>query len=936
MSEGFDIQNLLQTGYFKSSRANKAGQPFVSPYPTSVSCRHGDGVTDTKFIHRISPGGSILPEEFLSHPAPAHSDEPLQTMALRGRLVRKSRQPPPPSVEDEEVSLAREYGPSKFDHDEEEPHSRGDLEQYPVIMEVHEHNPERRFVIIDNPAPKSGETSGDDHGEKKRTKTPSSSRPTTPNHDRSPQERSPSRKTPQTQEASTASRRRKSRVDLPPVDTTWGDETARHQRTQSAASSRPPEYFTPRGSRQFGESLLSPEVVQHGGKRDRIISGYGQPPRAADGGNPRVSQPNLPDDRRRDSSYQRRSPSPGPGKRSTSNVESSRPRRRLSVNQEQDPKYRDGRYSASSSVHSKERTRDSTRSGEERLKAEPPTRSPRDENRSGDEKSLPNKAPETRRPKSIVTQEEYRGDHDYPPAQGGGYDDKPSLAKSSTIPPGPRKPGVQAGDLRGPRSSATFSINMDERKSRNRQENALPYPDDEPQSARPRTPQKATDWPDLARPKAGPSGPRPVPSSAAPNGPRPVPSATSSTTGRTAATAAAAAAAATVPSLVHTTSNQSQGHADERTWQLPTFDPEQDGVKINVPVGAFRRFSEGRDSAGPPAFPPCPRTKPVAGKMDWLTLPRTDFNICLTCYEAVFSNTKYRTEFSPMLRPTDQPLVCNFGTSPWYRIALLIAWHQDAPDLRIFHQIANIASSVKAEACPGTKKSNRKWYTVWDPADGQPIEEFPVCYQCVKTVEALLPNLTGVFSPLPPRSESSSWRTCELHFTPDRKRFVLYFDILERASEKATSKNQKAPILEMAKELEKLSLVSECREDSPIPEAHWHVMQFLPQFTVCGDCFEDVVRPKLDIGNVVACNFFNKQKQLPLAACQLYSRRMRDVFARACRKKDHTYLEEKVKERLQVEADIHAKLVKLDRGGQDEAWAEEQVAKLVQEWKRWE
>ena len=114
------------------------------------------------------------------------------------------------------------------------------------------------------------------------------------------------------------------------------------------------------------------------------------------------------------------------------------------------------------------------------------------------------------------------------------------------------------------------------------------------------------------------------------------------------------------------------------------------------------------------------------------------------------------------------------------------------------------------------------------------------------------------------------------------------------------------------------------------------MMEFLPEFTVCGDCFEDVVRPRLNDRNMVACNFFNTQKKLPLATCQLYSRRMREIFAKACRRNDPVYLEEKIKERLQVEADIHAQLVKLDSKGQDEDWVDDQVNKLIEEWKRWE
>ena len=55
--------------------------------------------------------------------------------------------------------MAREYGVSGArESSDEEPQSRGDIDQNPIIMEVHEYNPERRFVILNDP-PKASEAS---------------------------------------------------------------------------------------------------------------------------------------------------------------------------------------------------------------------------------------------------------------------------------------------------------------------------------------------------------------------------------------------------------------------------------------------------------------------------------------------------------------------------------------------------------------------------------------------------------------------------------------------------------------------------------------------------------------------------------------------------------------------------------------------------------
>ena len=79
-----------------------------------------------------------------------------------------------------------------------------------------------------------------------------------------------------------------------------------------------------------------------------------------------------------------------------------------------------------------------------------------------------------------------------------------------------------------------------------------------------------------------------------------------------------------------------------------------------------------------------------------------------------------------------------------------------------------------------------------------------------------------------------------------------------------------------------------------------------------------------------------KPQKLPSATCQLYSTRMREVFFKACRRKDPAYLKDRVLERRDIETEIYEKLLKLDRSRRNDAWTEEQVEKLVKEWRRWE
>ncbi|KAM0335691.1 hypothetical protein ACHAQA_000741 [Verticillium albo-atrum] len=372
----------------------------------------------------------------------------------------------------------------------------------------------------------------------------------------------------------------------------------------------------------------------------------------------------------------------------------------------------------------------------------------------------------------------------------------------------------------------------------------------------------------------------------------------------------------------------------DQAWPPAPFDPSANLLAVERPVGSYRRYSEDAGRGGAAHIPDCPRTKGVAGKQDWLCLPRCDnFNICPDCYTGVFANTAFRNEFMPMLfRSTDKPIACDFGSSPWYRIAWLLTVKSHQPDLRLFHQIAKIAQS---QPCPGDRTVARAWYSIQNPRGEGTLPDFAVCYECAKTIEVLLPSLTGVF--IPTHATANPTRNCcAMRYHPDRKRFVLYFDAMETTSDKAIATTSTPNIPSLAKTIDRISVFAECREDRPVAEENWHMMQYLPELTVCGDCFDDVVRPRMAQDCQISQQFYQRPHRLPMATCQLYSDRMREVYKKACRRGDIKYLESKVLERQKIEAGIHAELARLDkRRGQDER-TEKEMEKLIDTWKKWE
>ncbi|KAF4967175.1 hypothetical protein FSARC_5247 [Fusarium sarcochroum] len=1013
MGESFDIQNLLQTGYFTTSRA-KSPKPYArSPYSdhrifTYIPSR----LSSSQFDDR--PSSQPPPSQQPPFQLPYHSLIPRPQSAVPARVPRV--RPPPPSVEDEETSLKREYKSCLSRYEEEEPPSRGEYEQNPVIMEVHEYNPERRFVIL------TGSSSGSEGGEAESRSGPD--RRNEPERRSEPERRTerdrryePSRRAEPEQRAESknprverfdrperterverydkpqsdayadtkSSRRydnnlradaptnrersrpplekRRSRQDLPRLETEFRDDQLpeKYRARPSATTSSRPEQPPARPPKIPIDPSLAPEVIKNSvSGRDQAY--YGQSQSAARKSPTRPGHVSgMPNERRYEDTHTRNSSTASTSKRI--NTESDKPTRPLSkervgegsarplskervdekpirpLSKERvggEPPYRGeyvtrsgkkersppyGRtdredYGRSSAYPSREPVRESTARRDERRDG----RDDRgDDNRSGDEHPKGPRELNPRRKKSIVLQDERDSQ---PKLEKADAPSGPRLRpRGPTMPipvPIPIPSGSTASDDFTPnvRPASTFPITRDEHVLPERPKSQLPYPVDDDglvdpfdtrgnmeRVGRSRSryePDPIISMPEMPTPIAiGPETPLEArPTTAVPPGARPPPPA--------------------------------------QPWQPPAFDPTRDGVRLEKPVGSVRRHSEHQEATGVTTFPECRRKHPVAGMVDWLTLPRTDFNICPDCYAAVFSKTEYRKPFQPMLRPSAQPIACDFGVGPWYRIAWLLTLKNNLPNLQLFHDIANAIAATQSIPCPGDRTTTRSWLTLWNPYTRQLVYDFTICPQCAKIIQALFPNLTGIFIPLDPRSEPTRG-LCAMRFKPKRKRFVMYFDAMETTSDQARLEQEEPDLNTLAKEVEKMAAVSECQEDKPISNGYWHTMQYLRQFSVCGECFDEVVRPLIKDDNVIARNFYMKPQKLPLATCQLYSARMREIFKKACRWNDPKYLEAKVLERMDIEAMIHEKLAKLDRSKhEDEEWVEEQVDKYIQEWKRWE
>ncbi|KAG7289545.1 hypothetical protein NEMBOFW57_005916 [Staphylotrichum longicolle] len=299
----------------------------------------------------------------------------------------------------------------------------------------------------------------------------------------------------------------------------------------------------------------------------------------------------------------------------------------------------------------------------------------------------------------------------------------------------------------------------------------------------------------------------------------------------------------------------------------------------------------------------------------------------------LFANTEFQHLFVPApIRSGDQVISCDFGASPWYRIAYLMTLKHRYPDLRLLQGIASVAA--RSQACAGGQLASRIWYSMMAPSSRRPISTFNVCLGCAKMVEVLLPNLAGVFVPLD--SHEATRGICELHFAPDRKRFFDYFDEMKTTSARALSRRTAPDLVELIDRVREISLHEECLRNTPIPNRKWHVLQQIPEFTVCEECFNAVVWPMIedeDNGSEIARNFYKYKQSKPVAACQLYSARMRRVFLEACKYDDFEFLTTCVLNRLRVLAEIKARYSELQREDQGDPEVQDDLAALAKQLK---
>ncbi|QIW97780.1 hypothetical protein AMS68_003298 [Peltaster fructicola] len=320
-------------------------------------------------------------------------------------------------------------------------------------------------------------------------------------------------------------------------------------------------------------------------------------------------------------------------------------------------------------------------------------------------------------------------------------------------------------------------------------------------------------------------------------------------------------------------------------------------------IGPTKQEAEAMLKRG---LPDCSRPDPIANRDDWYTMVGAPaLNFCPKCIEAIFERTVYRKYFRRAL-PCDlnTKIACAFG-SPWIRLAYLLTVQQRLADLQLFRDLADI--DANSDPCPKGQEAVRVWYGLKDN-EGLFVRDFQVCYTDVRKLERLLPTFSGFFQKLPGRS---SWEKKRCSLRAATNRFTQYLNtIIEMHDQAHTLRTLPNPMPFVLLVERKLSL-RECERDSLILGGLWHYIPAVPAFTVCEECYEEVIEPEVRKGVDIAKRF-NQTIQPAYGesigtSCQLYSARMRRVFARSIKDNDLKYLARKAKERREAELRLQDK-----------------------------
>ncbi|OAL40473.1 hypothetical protein AYO20_00209 [Fonsecaea nubica] len=187
----------------------------------------------------------------------------------------------------------------------------------------------------------------------------------------------------------------------------------------------------------------------------------------------------------------------------------------------------------------------------------------------------------------------------------------------------------------------------------------------------------------------------------------------------------------------------------------------------------------------------------------------------------------------------------------------------------------------------------------------KPVDNFDICSACVRNIDLIFPTLQFcVFDR--PQEKKEQEKICNLN--TNSRHFLPILNELERLAERSKETMRHRDFQEFVDFVRRVSRNRHCVKDTLLATQSWHFISDLPEFTICEECFEEVVWPLRDrpIARDVSKTLklvpvLRKNSSLRGTSCQLYSDRMRRIFHDAVNRNDFESLKSAARYRYNME-----------------------------------
>lgn len=329
-----------------------------------------------------------------------------------------------------------------------------------------------------------------------------------------------------------------------------------------------------------------------------------------------------------------------------------------------------------------------------------------------------------------------------------------------------------------------------------------------------------------------------------------------------------------------------------------------------------------------PSNIPCPRRVTQAGFPDWVGIADSRyqyFNVCPSCYASHIRPTMYAGAFvTTPPAPPHLVLSCDMSRY-WVRMAgmVLLTMNQDRRhDITLLPRVAGI--NVHDGPCPNanlnsehipTPRVSRVWYTIRDPSTGViPLPGWIICSHCVVNIQTLCPTIGNAFAPT---SQAPTEGSCALVPSDAFDDQYTAQQLQNLAACVATSgtvgRTDMSALVNWLRDNPPLVRGTApsglgghlagrpyhvpaglCPQNYPSNTLKCYSMRDLSDCTVCEKCYAEVIKPDLNNGVDIARLFDGMASTISSGfTCQLYSERMRRVWAQASSTGDLEFLRQK-------------------------------------------